>query len=120
MAIERHLSGRLPLVGRHALLRDIEAKADLDENYVDGLFGVYATLRNTTGSERRLQVNIELLAPGAQTALHQEVVELVVNGNEEGIAQCLGRVPNVEKWSAECPSLYTLVVGLHEAGNSWK
>ena len=96
-------------------LRDIEAKADLDEDYVNGLFGVKATLRNTTGSEQKVQVKIELLAPGAQTALHQEVIEVVVSGGEEGIAHCSASVPNVEKWSAECPVLYTLVVSLHEA-----
>ena len=96
-------------------LRDIEAKADLDENYVDGLFSVNATLRNTTGSEQKVEVKIELLAPGAQTALHQEVIEVVVRGGEEGIAHCSTSVPNVEKWSAECPVLYTLVVSLHEA-----
>ena len=44
-------------------LRDIEAKADLDAGYVDGLFRVKATLRNTTGSERKVQVKFELLAP---------------------------------------------------------
>ena len=50
-------------------LRDIEAKADLDAGYVEGLFSVKATLRNTTGSEQKVQVKIELLAPGARTAL---------------------------------------------------
>ena len=97
-------------------LRDIEAKADLDAGYAEGLFSVKATLRNTTGSERRVQVKIELLASGAQNALHQEVVEVLVRRGEEGIAQCSGSVPNVEKWSAECPVLYTLVVSLQETG----
>ena len=96
-------------------LRDIEAKADLDAGYANGLFSVNATLRNTTRSERRVQVRIEVLAPGAQTAVHRQVVEVVVSGGEEGIAHCSASVPNVEKWSAECPVLYTLVVSLHEA-----
>jgi beta-galactosidase len=42
-------------------LRDLEAKTDLDSDYVDGLFHVKATLRNTTDSDRKVQVNLELL-----------------------------------------------------------
>ena len=103
-------------------LRDIEAKADLDADYVDGLFSVKATLRNTTGSERKVQVKIELLAPGrTEWPLHQEVVEVIVQRGEEGIAQCSGSVPNVEKWSAESPILYMLVVSLRDrAARPWK
>jgi beta-galactosidase len=95
-------------------LRDIEAKADLDADYAGGLFSVRATLRNTTSGDRSVQVKIELLAPGAQLAMHEEIVEVIVRGGEEGVAQCFSSVPNVEKWSAESPALYILVVSLHE------
>jgi beta-galactosidase len=95
-------------------LRDIEAKADLDADYVGGLFSVEATLRNTAGSERRVRVKFELLAPGAQAALHEEVVEVMVRAGEEGVAHCSGSVPHVEMWSAESPALYVLVVSLSE------
>jgi beta-galactosidase len=84
-------------------LRDIEAKADLDADYAGGLFSVRATLRNTTSGDRSVQVKIELLAPGAQLAMHEEIVEVIVRGGEEGVAQCFSSVPNVEKWSAESP-----------------
>jgi beta-galactosidase len=95
-------------------LRDIEAKANLDADYVGGLFSVEATLRNTAGSERRVRVKFELLAPGAQAALHEEVVEVMVRAGEEGVAHCSGSVPHVEMWSAESPALYVLVVSLSE------
>jgi beta-galactosidase len=97
-------------------LRDIEAKADLDADYVNGLFSVKITLRNTTRSERSVRVRFELLAPSPQTTLHEEVVEVVVNGGEDGIAECSASVPNVEKWSAECPVLYTLVISVQDVG----
>ena len=95
-------------------LRDIEATADLDASYTGGLFGVKATLRNTASGERNVQVKIELFAPGAQTALHEEIVELVAGGGAEVVAQCFGSIPNVERWSAESPALHTLMVSLSE------
>ncbi len=44
-------------------LRDLEANVDLDAEYRDGLFRIKATLRNTTRSERKTQVRLELIGP---------------------------------------------------------
>ena len=99
-------------------LRDLEAKTDLDPDYVDGLFHIKATLRNTTNSDRKAQVKLELLAPDSNGTLHEEVVEVMVSAGEEGVAQCSGRVPNVAKWSAESPTLYVLVVTLLDSSGN--
>ena len=87
-------------------LRDLEAKADLDSDYAEGLLHIKATLRNTTNSDRNAQVKFELLAPNSNGPLHEELVEVTVSAGEEGVAECSGRVPQVAKWSAECPTLY--------------
>ena len=44
-------------------LRDLEAKADLDADYVDGLFQLKATLRNTTGNDRKRRLSLSFSAP---------------------------------------------------------
>ena len=40
-------------------LRDLEAKADLDSDYAEGLLHIKATLRNTTNNDRNAQVKFE-------------------------------------------------------------
>ena len=93
-------------------LRDIEANVDLDSEYVNGLFRAKAMLRNTNGSSRKASVRFELLAPDAKAILHDETVELTVSEAGEAAADCSGCVSNVEKWSAESPTLYVLVISL--------
>jgi beta-galactosidase len=93
-------------------VRDLEASADLDPAYVDGLFRIKATLRNTTGSDKKAQVRIELLTPDGQAVLHGETIEVLVGAGGEGVAECSGRVHEVDKWSAESPTLYALIVSL--------
>jgi beta-galactosidase len=99
-------------------LRDLEVKADLDADYVDGIFDVKATLRNTTNGEQKTRVRLELLSAEANAALHEEVVEVMVNAGEEGVARCAGRLPHAVKWSAESPALYLLVVSLHDSSEN--
>ena len=99
-------------------LRDLEVKADLDADYVDGIFEVKATLRNTADSEQKVQVKLELLSSEANAALYEEVVEVMVNAREESVARCARCLPHVAKWSAESPALYLLVVALHDSSKN--
>jgi beta-galactosidase len=96
-------------------LRDLEANADLDADYVNGLFQLKATLRNTTGDDQKAQVTFELLGPEDGAPLHEETVDIMVNAGEESVARCSGQVANVAKWSAESPTLYALVVTLRDS-----
>ena len=98
-------------------LRDLEANADLDAEYRDGLFRIKATLRNTTRSERKAQVRLELLSPEGDAVLHDQTVEVLVGAGEDAAAECSGRVSDVDKWSAESPALYTLIVSLADSGS---
>ncbi len=96
-------------------LRDLEAGTDLATDYDDGLLHVRATLRNTTTRDRKARVKFELLGQDSNAALVEEVVDTTVSAGEEAMAQCFGRVPRVAKWSAESPTLYTLVVSLRDS-----
>jgi beta-galactosidase len=99
-------------------LHDLEVKADLDAQYVDGLFHVKATLRNTTNSVRKAQVRFELLGPDTNTALHEQIFDVVVGARETDVAKCSGRVADVAKWSSESPTLYVLVVSLSDPNSN--
>ncbi len=93
-------------------LRDIEATIDLDSQYADGLFCIKALVRNTAGSSSEAYVRFELLAPDGKAMLHDKTVEVAVNAAGESTAECSGRIAEVEKWSAESPTLYVLIVSL--------
>ncbi len=99
-------------------LRDLEAKADLGSNYVDGLFQIKATLRNTTTNDREARVKWELLAPNSNGSIHEAAVDVMVSAGEEAAAECSGRVPQVVKWSAESPTLYMLVLTLSDSSGN--
>ena len=93
-------------------LCDLEANVDLDARYCEGLFRIKATLRNTTKAEKKVQVRLELLSPEGDTVLHDQTLEMLVGVGEDSAAECSGRVPDVQKWSAESPALHTLIVSL--------
>jgi beta-galactosidase len=93
-------------------LRDIEASVDLDSQYVDGLFRIRALVRNTSTSSSDAHIRFELLTPNGDTALHDQTVKLTVNPASETSAESSGRVAEVQKWSAESPTLYVLVVSV--------
>ena len=95
-------------------LRDIEANTDLDAQYADGLFTVRALLRNTAASSSGANVRFELLAPDGDATLHDQTIELTASPGGEATAESSGRVAEVEKWSAESPRLYVLVVSLSD------
>ena len=93
-------------------LRDIEANADLDAHYTDGIFRLRARLRNTTTSSSEASVRFELLTPNGGAVLHDQTVESTVSPAGETVAESSGRIAKVEKWSAESPALYVLVVSV--------
>ena len=93
-------------------LRDIEANVDLDSQYADGLFSIKALVRNTARSSSEVYIRFELLAPDGRAVLHDKTVEVAVNAAGESMAECSGRIAQVEKWSAESPTLYVLIVSL--------
>jgi beta-galactosidase len=99
-------------------IRDLETRADLDPDYTDGLFHAKVTLRNSTDSDRHLQLKFELLRPDTNSPVHEQLAEIVVSARDEGVAECSARVPNVSKWSAESPALYVLLITLSDAAGN--
>jgi beta-galactosidase len=93
-------------------LRDIEANADLDVHHTDGVFRLRARLRNTTTRSSEAYVRFELLTPNGGAVLHDQTVESTVSPAGEAVAESSGRIAKVEKWSAESPALYVLVVSV--------
>ena len=91
-------------------LYDLFVHADLDNEYRTGLFRLDATLKNFgTEYAAETEIEAELLDP-------EEKRVTVLNGKaapgagQDALVTLSAELPDVRKWSAETPELYTLVI----------
>lgn len=94
------------LIGRPAVrVRDFEVKADLENQYQDGVLDVEVALdgrRSVSGAAVQLKV-LDGTKEIAST-------RLVAAGKTDTLLRFRRHFPGVRRWSAETPELYTLVV----------
>jgi beta-galactosidase len=92
--------------------RDFRVVADLDDSYQDGQFSLTLDYRNTSGRAAEGFLAKARLLDGKSEVLSFEETTTIQTGDETRIAFS-GEVPNVRKWTAETPELYTLLVTLY-------
>jgi beta-galactosidase len=95
-------------------VRDFFARAGLDGRYVDGTLELTVHLRNYAedGPVRR-DLEVQLLGPAdSSSVVFAEQRSVSVTGGGEVDVQFEATVPEVRAWSAETPSLYTLLISL--------
>jgi beta-galactosidase len=104
------------LVSRAAVhVRDLYARPMLDATYRDATLRTKATVRNTTGSAQRIAVQATLLDPKGKEAGRAVRESAEVAPGAEAVVDLAHAVANPAKWSAEQPTLYTLLVTLEGA-----
>ena len=100
-----------PAVG----LNDLFIHAGLDDSYSNGEFKLELELKNSSAEKAVLPVEAELAgADGKTVCKFSEAAELAPGA--DGKLTFTAVVPEVEKWSAETPYLYTLFI---KAGDIW-
>ncbi len=109
------LSGIQRSVFLHArpktFIRDFFAKGDLDNGYKDGVLGVDVNLKSASAGRKDYKVEASLFN-GNQ--------KLFTESKEAGMSDSAltvkfnKTIPDVNKWSAEKPNLYTLVLCLKD------
>lgn len=96
--------------------RDFRVIADLDDTYQNGQFSLTLDYRNTSGNMAAGFLAKASLLNGREEVLSFAEGIDVQTGDETRIT-FRGEVPGVQKWTAETPNLYTLLVTLqNEAG----
>ncbi|WP_289053050.1 glycoside hydrolase family 2 TIM barrel-domain containing protein [Carboxylicivirga marina] len=91
-------------------MRDFFVHAGLNNNYTDGTLNVDVELNRT--NKEKLQVHMELFDGNTLVASGKQVVK----GTQKQINLSLEQViPNVKKWTAETPNLYSLRLTLYDA-----
>jgi len=95
-------------------IRDFWCKAGLNHNYTDGVLDLELSLRKGAGAEG-LKVEAKLLAPGGSEVAWSAVSDLSLDDEKVARASFRDVLEGVEKWSAETPHLYTLVMELKDS-----
>lgn len=96
-------------------LRDFYARTELDAKYTDATLRVKATIRNLVATEAPVSLEAKLFDErGALVMRPRRATATAARGGETAV-EIAGLVTNPEKWSAETPSLYTLVLTLSDA-----
>ncbi|WP_111307886.1 glycoside hydrolase family 2 TIM barrel-domain containing protein [Confluentibacter sediminis] len=95
-------------------IRDFFAKALLDTNYKNGEFTLETEIKNTSNkkaSNLKLQYQI-FDADGKEVLSSQSAFNS--KASNINMISFTGNIPNVNKWSAENPYLYTLLINLQD------
>ncbi|MCG8306812.1 MAG: DUF4981 domain-containing protein [Cytophagales bacterium] len=94
-------------------IRDFFAKASLDEHYRDGLFTLEVDIKNHTENLKsgKYQVVMKLLDADGREVIN-EAKDANINRKSELKIAFDHRLKNPEKWTAETPDLYTLLISL--------
>jgi beta-galactosidase len=92
-------------------IRDFFTKADLDENYKDGIFTLDLELNNhiEKGNPGKFQVVYKLLSRDEKPVL-TESKSVNLKGKAKLELSFSGHISDPLKWTAETPNLYTLVI----------
>lgn len=92
-------------------IHDFFAKAGLDANYAVGTFKLQVEIANIRKADAALEIESILLdAQGREVS--KGIAPLNVKANTIKIQRFETFLPNIKKWSAETPNLYTLLLVL--------
>ena len=95
-------------------LRDIFAHASLDDAYVNGTLALDLTVENASAAASRGRVEYALYDDGG-TLITEGGTPVTVPANGQAVRTLHTTIPDVHRWTAETPSLYTLLVRRRDA-----
>ncbi len=96
-------------------INDFFAVGDLENNYTDGLLKLDVSLKNESNSSDNFSVEASLFENDQKIYSESKDVNLTENNASLNFTK---QIPDVRRWSAETPDLYTVVLNLKDkSGN---
>ena len=92
-------------------IRDFFAVGDLENSYKDGKLKLDVSLNST--DENAVDFNVEASLYDNDQKIYSELKEVRLSGKSASV-NFVKELPDVRKWSAETPQLYTLVLNLKD------
>lgn len=96
-------------------IRDFSVKPDLDKSYKDGTVEVIAKIKNYDNNKAKAQtLTATLYDKQGKEITKGSISGTALNGKQEQTVRISFPVTNPEKWTAETPNLYTVVLSTSE------
>ena len=90
-------------------IQDFYVKSLLDASYQHGKFALEVWLSNHGKKDKKINVSYVILDDAAQQVAHgEEMLKIAKNANDKINAET--NIPEIKKWTAESPNLYTLIL----------
>jgi beta-galactosidase len=90
-------------------IRDFSIQGDLDAGYTNGIFTAEVYYRNTTGrTMKELSTTVKII--DRETVIYTETKKSDIVTGDKGLVSFRKEIAEVNKWSAETPNLYTVVI----------
>ncbi len=93
-----------------ATIRDVVTRADLVNDYKDGVLEANIELINYMEDDCAAELTVKFLEKGE--IIGEKTVEAVLEADGPTVAQVRFEVADCDRWTAETPNLYTLLVSL--------
>ena len=97
-------------------ISDYKTDAGLDDSFTKGNFDATVFVKNETKKEAKRKVTLEL-SDGGKTVFKTSQ-EVTIPANETSEFKAKEIIPNIKKWSAEDPNIYSLKISLQDPENS--
>ena len=97
-------------------IHDIKVVADLDEQMQDGQLQLEVQLTDVAGKNDSVTVSYSLRDPHnrpVHIAVKRKAVDL--KGDGTGTVSFNAHIPDIQRWTAESPNLYTLLIQLEDS-----
>lgn len=96
-------------------IQDFAVVSTLDDEYTDGIFKLAIDIQNASNATENLSLKYELI-DNKNNIVATEKSELSLSSNNEKTINFSKNLPKVNKWSAEKPNLYKLLISLEQNG----
>ena len=96
-------------------IADFHLSSDFSDDFRTATFHAKTWIRNTGGKASTHNLFIELIAPNGQTVFSKEAGSVLVKKGKNSELDFTAEVSKPALWSAETPSLYTVVLSLRNA-----
>lgn len=94
-------------------IQDFFAHPDLDKNYTNGVFSIDVTLKNYGNEAQNQSLEVKIVNNAGKNVFDKKQSVTIPAGNTTGLTLS-GTVSKPQKWTAETPNLYTMLITLKD------
>ena len=98
-------------------IHDFFVKSTLTNDYINGLINLHVDIEHKTQNVEEYKILVQII-DSAQNRIFQKVNDITITKQGKAFTNFNKKIENPLKWTAETPSLYTLLVSMQKDGKS--